>query len=47
MDKSIHEVKAEFVYLCVRGRKKINSFSFEITVIILRHIRNVLIQKGF
>ena len=36
MEKSIHEQqKAEFVYLCVREEK-----NFEITVIILRYIRN-------
>ena len=46
MAKSIHEFKVEFVYLCVGEKRKI---SFEITVIILRYIRNVKssIQKGF
>ena len=38
MEKSIHEQKAEFVYLFVREKKK---YSFEISVIILRYIRNV------
>ena len=38
MGKCIHEQKAEFVYICVRERK---NNSFEITVIILRYIRNV------
>ena len=38
MGKSIYEQKAEFVYICVRERK---NNSFEITVIILRYIRNV------
>ena len=38
MGKNIHEQKAEFVYFCVRERK---NNSFEITVIILRYIRNV------
>ena len=38
MEKSIHEQqKAELVYLCVR-EKKVN---FEITLIILKYIRNV------
>ena len=38
MEKSIHELKVEFVYLCA-GEKKYNSF--ETAVIILRYIRNV------
>ena len=38
MKKSIQELKAEFVNFCV-CEKKTNSF--EITVIILRHTRNV------
>ena len=46
MEKSIHEFKVEFVYLCV-GQKKNNIC--EITVIILRYIRNVnlLFKKEF
>ena len=39
MEKSIHELRAEFVYLCVREKKK---NSLEISVIILRYIRNVI-----
>ena len=39
MEKSIHEPKAEFVYLCVREKK---NNSLEISVIILRYIRNVI-----
>ena len=38
MEKIIHEQKAEFVYLCVREKKK-NRFGN--SVIILRYIRNV------
>ena len=38
MEKRIHEQKAELVYLCVREKK---NNSFEITVMILRYIRNV------
>ena len=34
MEKSIHELKAEFVYLRVWEREKINSF--EVTVIIFK-----------
>ena len=34
MEKSINELKEEFVYLCVRERKKINIF--EITAIIFK-----------
>ena len=37
MEKSIHEEKTELVYFCVREKNN----SFEITVIILRYIRNV------
>ena len=37
MEKSIHEQKAEFLYLCVREKK---NNTFEISVIILRYIRN-------
>ena len=47
MEKSIHELKAEFVYLSVREKK---NCSFEIIVIILRYIYNKCkfpIQKGF
>ena len=36
MEKGIHELKAEFEYFCVRQRKKINSFSFAIAVIIFK-----------
>ena len=41
MEKSIHEIKVEFVYLCVREKK--------ITVITLRYIKNVnlLFKKDF
>ena len=41
MKKSIHEIKVEFVYLCVREKK--------ITVITLRYIKNVnlLFKKDF
>ena len=47
MEKGIHELKAEFVHLYAWEREKINSF--EITVIIFRHIRNVnlLFKKNF
>ena len=38
MEKIIHEQKAEFVYLCVREKKKNR---FVNSVIILRYIRNV------
>ena len=38
MEKSIHEQKAEFVYCCIREKK---NNSFEISIIILRYIRNV------
>ena len=38
MEKRIHEQKAEFVYLCVREKR---NNGFEISVIILRYIRNV------
>ena len=38
MEKSIHEQKAEFVYLCVKKKK---NNSFEISVIILRYVGNV------
>ena len=38
MEKSIHEQKVEFVYLCVRVKK---NNSFETSVIILSYIRNV------
>ena len=38
MEKSIHDLKTEFAYLCVREKK---NNSFEITVIILRNIGNV------
>ena len=34
MEKSIYELKAEFMYLCVRGEKTINSF--DIAVIIFK-----------
>ena len=37
MEKNIHEQKAESVYLCVGEKKN----SFEISVIILRYLRNV------
>ena len=37
MEKSIHELKAELAFLCVGERKKKkNSFSFEISVIIFK-----------
>ena len=37
MEKSFHEQqKAEFAYLCVREKK-----NFEVTVMILRYVRNV------
>ena len=39
MKKCIPEPKVEFVCMCVRDKKKNNSF--EIHVIILRYIRNV------
>ena len=47
MEKSIHKLKAEFVYLRVWERKKINSF--EITVIIFKAYKKCKspIQKGF
>ena len=47
MEKSIHELKVEFVHLCVRERKKNNSF--EITVIIFRVYKKYKssIQKEF
>ena len=47
MDKSIRELKAEFVYLRVWEREKINSF--EITVIIFKAYKKCKspIQKGF
>ena len=35
MEKSIHELKAEFAYLFMGEREK-NNFSFEITVIIFK-----------
>ena len=38
MEKSIHEQKTEFVYLCVKKKK---NNSFEISVIILRYVGNV------
>ena len=38
MEKSNHEQKAEFVYCCIREKK---NNSFEISIIILRYIRNV------
>ena len=46
MEKSIHELKVEFVYFCVR-EKKINNF--EITVIIFKAYKKCKspIQKGF
>ena len=46
MEKSIRELKVEFVHLCVREKK---NNSFEITVIILGHIKNVnlLFKKNF
>ena len=48
MEKSIHELKAEFVYLSVREKK---NCSFEIIVIILRYIYitnvNFLFKKDF
>ena len=49
MEKSIHELKAKYVYLCVCvcEREKINSF--EITVIIFKAYEKCKppIQKGF
>ena len=47
MEKSIHKLKAEFVYLRVWERKKINSF--EITVITFKTYKKCKspIQKGF
>ena len=47
MEKSIHELKAEFVYLLVWEREKFNSF--EITVIIFKTYKRCKspIQKGF
>ena len=46
MEKSIHELKVEFVHLCVRERK---NNSFEITVIIFRAYKKYRssIQKEF
>ena len=38
IEKSIPELKAEFVYMCVREKK---NNSFKIHVIILNYIRNV------
>ena len=38
MEKSVPELKAEFVCMCVREKKNI---SFEIHAIILRYIRNI------
>ena len=45
MEKSIPELKAEFVCMCVREKK----ISFKIHVIILMYIRNVNVpfKKGF
>ena len=47
MEKSIHELKAEFVYLLVWEREQINSF--EITVIIFKAYKKFKspIQTGF
>ena len=47
MEKSIHELKAEFVYLRVWEREKLSSF--EITVIIFKVYKKCKspIQKGF
>ena len=47
MEKSIHELKVEVVHLCVRERKKSNSF--EITVIIFRAYKKCKspVQKEF
>ena len=42
MEKSIHEPKAESVYLCVREKKK---NSFEVSVIILRYNVNFSYSK--
>ena len=46
MEKSIHELKVEFVHLCVREKK---NNSFEITVIIFGAYKKCksLIQKEF
>ena len=47
MEKNIHRFKVEFVYFCIGEKRKKNNF--EITVIILRYIRNVnlLFKKDF
>ena len=47
MEKSIHELKAEFVYFCVCEKKTLNSF--EIIVIIFKAYKKCksTIQKGF
>ena len=47
MEKSIHELKVEFMHLCVREKLKKNSF--EITVIIFRAYKKYKspIQKEF
>ena len=47
MKKSIHELKAEFVYLLVWEREKFNIF--EITVIIFKPYKRCKspVQKGF
>ena len=47
MEKSIHELKAEFVHLHVWEREKINSF--EITIIIFKAYKKCKspILKGF
>ena len=42
VEKSIHEQRAEFVYLCVREKK---NNSFEVSVIILRYNVNFSYPK--